>query len=200
MRIGIYGGTFDPIHLAHLLLADTAAEQLRLDRLHLVPAAQSPLKEHPPTAARQRLEMLHLAIGGDPRLHIEQYEIQRGEVSYTVDTLQHTAESYPDAELFLIVGADAAASFDRWKDPARICQLATLAIAYRGGVGPPPWDVVDRYLDDAGRTAVRNAAIDMPQIELAASEIRTRVAAGRSIRYRVPAAVAAYIAAEGLYR
>ena len=200
MRIGIFGGTFDPIHYAHLLLADIACEQLRLDGVRFVVAAQSPLKPRPPIDAKHRLEMVRLATGGDARFSVDDQEIRRQGVSYTVETLRAVRAELPQAELFLLVGADSLHQFASWREPGSILELATLAAAYRGGFVLPNFEAIEHVATAEQLDRCKDSVIHMPQIELSGSEIRARIAAGQSIRYRTPAAVAAYIAAQGLYR
>src|SRR5690606_35099434 len=126
MRIGVFGGSFDPVHYGHLLLAVTAIESLGLDELRLIPAAQSPLKPHGPVAsATARLDMLRLACGGTERLIVDGRETDRGGVSYTVDTLEELRQQFPDAELFFLMGADALASIRQWHEPQRLLRWAT---------------------------------------------------------------------------
>lgn len=136
MRIGILGGTFDPVHGGHLALARAAIRRLRLDRVLFVPARLSPLKEACPTPAKHRLAMLRLALKGMKRARIETLELRRPGRSYTVNTLQVLKRKYPDAELFLILGKDAARDLRRWKDPAGIRCLATVSVFPRPGLHP----------------------------------------------------------------
>ena len=201
MRIGIFGGSFDPVHLGHLLIAMHAWEQLRLDELRMVPAAQSPLKPigvHAGT--EQRLEMLRLAISGTDPLRIDDSELRRGGVSYTVETLAAIRLAQPAAELLLIMGADSLASITRWHQPERILQLATLAVVRRGGMPAIDYSVLESLANRQQIEHCRDAELSMPMIELSSSELRQRVAEGRTIRFRTPRAVEAYIAAHGLYQ
>lgn len=187
MRIGVFGGTFDPPHLGHWLAAVDAVEALALDEVIWVPAAQQPLKAGVVSAdAVHRLAMTRLMVQGDQRFRVDAVELERGGLSFTVDTLRDYRERYPDAALFLLLGSDAAASLPKWREPEGIRALAEIAVLTRGGeaVGLP-----------AGVRAVPTRRVD-----LSATEIRERVAAGRSIRGFVPDAVAAYIAAHGLYQ
>ncbi len=189
VRLGIFGGTFDPPHLGHLLAAVDAVERLTLDRLLLVPAAQQPLKLGVVTAAAaDRLAMTRLLVDGDPRFAVDAIEIERSGLSYTVDTLAAYAASYPSAERFFLAGEDVLRTFERWRDPARLLQLATLVVMTR---------------DDGGeRSLAPEGAMRVPtrRIDISSTEIRARVAEGRSLRGFVPESVAAYIAAHGLYR
>jgi nicotinate-nucleotide adenylyltransferase len=190
VRLGLFGGTFDPPHIGHLLAATDAVEQLSLDRLLLVPAAVQPLKGDSIRATpAQRLAMTTLLAGDDPRLAVDPIEIERTGLSYTVDTLLAVARREPDAERFLLVGADVLESFAKWREPARVLELATLVVLRRGGepVRLPPSD----------REIV---VLPTRRVDVSSTEIRGRVREGRSIRGFVPDAVAAYIGAAGLYR
>jgi nicotinate-nucleotide adenylyltransferase len=187
VRIGIFGGTFDPPHLGHWLAAVDAAEALALDEVVWVPAAQQPLKTGvSSTEAAHRLAMARLAVQGDRRFRVDALEMERGGVSFMVDTLRVYRERYPDAALFLLLGSDSAATLPKWREPEVIRVLAEIVVLTRGG------EAVDLP------TGVR--ALPTRRVDLSATEIRERVAAGRSIRGFVPDAVAAYIATHGLYQ
>lgn len=201
MRIGIYGGSFDPIHLGHLLVAETVRDTLGLDQVRFVPAAQSPLKQDkPPTAAKNRIEMVQLAVGGNPQFVVDGREIGRGGVSYTVDTLTEIASENPAAQLYFIMGADSLVDFSKWHEPKRICELATLIVVSRGGHGDPDWKHLAPYVDESQMSAIQSSAVKMAQIEISSRDIRSRVSRGHSIRYQVPAGVAAYITEQQMYR
>ena len=200
-RVGIFGGSFDPVHLGHLWIASAAAETLSLDVVRWIPAAVSPLKPHGPVASNDdRLSMVRLAIGGDPRFAVDDRELRREGVSYTADTVREIASDEPDAELFLIVGGDSVATFDRWREPESILETATLAAVRRGGEGQVPYPVLAPFCDAEGMKKIVASEIAMPAIELSSGELRQRISDGRSVRYRVPAAVEAFIAAEKIYR
>ncbi|WP_153556625.1 nicotinate-nucleotide adenylyltransferase [Roseimaritima sediminicola] len=201
MRIGIFGGSFDPVHHGHLLIALRAWEQLHLDHVRMIPAAQSPLK--PPgthAAASERLEMLRLATGGTDCLVVDDRELRRGGVSYTVDTLQELRDGEPSAEWFLVVGADSLASLPQWHRPERLLRLATLAVVRRGGQPPLDYGVLASLADAETIARCRAAEIRMPLIEMSSSDLRRRVAEGRTIRFQTPRAVEAYIDSHRLYR
>ena len=190
VRLGLFGGTFDPPHVGHLLAASDAAEHLALDRLLFVPAAVQPLKGDTIHAtAAQRLAMTELLAGDDPRFAVDPIEIRRTGLSFTVDTLTAVAAREPGAERFLLVGADVLESFTRWREPARVLELATLVVLRRGD--EPVW------LPPSEREIV---VLPTRRVDVSSTEIRSRVRAGRSIRGFVPDAVAAYIGAAGLYR
>lgn len=200
-RIGIFGGSFDPVHFGHLILADSCREALQLDEVRLIPAATSPLKPRGPVASDEdRVTMLKLALGGTSGLVVDTLEIDRGGVSYTIDTVAMIAQQEPAAELFLMIGADSVASLDRWHRPADLLRSVRLAVVSRGGHQPLDLDHPRSLLNDAERAEFQPLVIEMPEIELSSSELRDRVAQGRSIRFRTPRAVEAFIAAQGLYR
>jgi len=201
MRLGIFGGSFDPVHFGHLLLAEYCREHCGLDRVWLMPAAVPPHKRQQRlTLDRQRVEMLELAIAGHSALEVSTAEIDRGGVSYTVDTLQTIAEQRPDAELFLLMGGDSLEDLPGWRRADEVCRLATPVIVRRHG-SPEPDVQVLAEVASAGRLAdIARQVAPMPRIELSSSEIRRRVAAGQSIRYQTPRAVEEYIRASGLYR
>ncbi len=201
MRLGIFGGTFDPIHYGHLLLAESCREALLLERVLFLPAAVSPLKQDtPPAGTQQRLQMVRLAIGGHEPFVVSSFEIDRGGVSYTVDTLQAVRQEHPHDELFFLLGADALESLAQWYQPAEICQLAQLVPVNRGHQSAVKPEQLTPPLTPETVSQILAHQVSMPAIELASTDIRQRVAQGMSIRYRVPPAVEAYIRAEGLYR
>lgn len=195
MRLGIFGGTFDPPHVGHLLAASDAIEHLKLDRLVFVPAAQQPLKVGRVAApAVHRLAMVRLTVGPDPRLEADSVEVDREGLSYTVDTLRDFAGRYPSAELFFLVGADVLSSFAQWRDPHTVLELATLAVMVRGAESEGAARDVDAAL------AARATFIPTRRIDVSSTEIRDRVQSGRSIHGFVTDAVAEYISSHGLYR
>jgi len=201
MRIGIFGGSFDPVHIGHLWIAEAALETLRLDEVRWIPAATSPLKQGGPVASEEdRLQMVRLAVSGCEGHLVDDCEIKRGQISYTVDTLETLTSEDPDAEFFLILGADSLASFHRWHKPERILQLATLAVVGRGGEKPIDLTMLGGLADQESIEAIHQSVIKMPLIELSSSEIRGRIAERRSIRFRVPHAVEALIDSQNLYR
>ena len=199
-RIGIFGGSFDPIHLGHLLFAEFCREQAALDEVRFIPAAQAPHKGEACAESRQRLEMTRLATLGHAAFVVDACELERGGKSYTVETLEGIAEREPENELFLIMGADSLRDFPKWRAPERIVQLATLLVVRRGGESDPPWDAVRELLGDAGVEAARALSVGFPAIELSSRSIRERIRSGKSIRYQVPRAVEEFIRQSGLYR
>ncbi len=192
VRIGVFGGTFDPPHVGHLLLASDARDALDLDRLIFVPAAAQPLKADKPAiaSAGDRLEMVRLAVADDANYQVDDAEINRKGLSYTVDTLEHLAGRYVGAELFFLLGQDAFGAFKQWREPQRILQLATLALMMRSGAG----DVAE------WRKAERVVMVSTRRVDVSSTEIRDRLRAGKSIKGFVPEGVERFIDARGLYR
>ncbi len=197
-RIGILGGTFNPPHLAHLVCASEAAAQLGLERVLLTPVALAPHKqaEQDPGPA-VRLELCRLAAAGDERLGVCDLEVRRGGSSYTVDTLRELHAQTPEDDLTFIVGGDIALGLPSWREPERVLELATLAVAEREDAAHG--DVAER-LRASFPDAPPPVFFDMPRLDISSSQIRRRVAEGRSIRYLVPDPVAEHIARGRLYR
>ncbi len=201
MRIGIFGGSFDPVHYGHLLLAESAREQLSLDEVRLIPAAQPPHKtDQLISPGNQRLEMLHLAVGGHDALIVDSSELDRGGVSFTVDTLQQIADAQQAATLFLILGADSLHDLPQWREPERICQLAIPTAVRRAGSPPVSVLPLQPLVSPERLQEFAEHQIEMPVVELSSTDIRQRVRQGRSIRYRTPRAVEEFIATHRLYR
>jgi nicotinate-nucleotide adenylyltransferase len=197
-RVGVLGGTFNPPHLGHLLIAQEALHQLGLDRVLLMPVATPPHKEaHGDPGPEARYAMCQLAIDGDERFAASDLEIRRGGSSYTVDTLRALHGTYPEAELTFIVGGDMAASLPTWREPSEVVSLARLAVAEREGALRA--DILERLATIPG-AAERVEFFDLPRIDFSSSLVRRRVAAGQPITYLVPDPVAEYIAQHGLYR
>lgn len=197
MRIGILGGTFNPPHLGHLVCAQEAHRELGLDQVMLVPAGippHKPVEEDPGTD--QRLKLCRLAIDDDERFVVSDLELRREGPSYTVDTLKELSLRGSDNELFLILGGDIAAGLPEWREPERVLELATVAIAQRRGTARA---AVQRALDQL-RGGDRARFFQMPRIGISSTMVRRRVRAGQPIRYLVPEGVAEYIDAHGLYR
>jgi nicotinate-nucleotide adenylyltransferase len=197
-RIGILGGTFDPPHIGHLWLATLAADALGLSRVLLMPAARPPHKGKKAVSnAADRVMMTRLAISGDPQLDLSLVEMERPGPSYTVDSLVALRASLGGACLVLIMAADSLAEIDTWREPDRLLELAEWAVGPRPGSELPERAAL---LERFGPAASRIHLLDGPSLDVSSSEIRRRVAAGRSIRYLVPRAVAELIADRGLYR
>jgi nicotinate-nucleotide adenylyltransferase len=200
-RIGLFGGTFDPIHIGHLLIAEAAREQLGLDQVRFIPAAHAPHKlEQPATAGKQRLEMIRLAIGGHPHFASDDRELRRGGTSYTVDTLAEIKREIPEAELVFLLGSDSLDELHTWREPRRICELAFLGVIARGGHPPPDLMKLREFLPESQHADLTSHLVTMPQMEISSREIRKRIAQGRSVRYQLHPAVEAYIDARQLYR
>jgi nicotinate-nucleotide adenylyltransferase len=217
MLLGIFGGSFDPVHNGHLALARACHEQAALDEVWFTPTAIQPLKQNGPHATdAQRIDMLNLAIenllsepatrhpakpaaGCPPRprssWQVCTLEIGRGGLSYTVDTLRQIRIELPDARLFFLVGADALRDVPRWREPEEIFRLATPLVVRRAGQSDPDLTVLARLCVDDNKPRL----IEMPALDISSSEIRRRLAHGEPIDHLVPAEVAQYIAAHGIY-
>ncbi|MFW6171181.1 MAG: nicotinate-nucleotide adenylyltransferase [Planctomycetota bacterium] len=199
-RLGIFGGTFDPVHYAHLLLAETCREQCELDEVWLMPAAKPPHKvKHEASPAQHRLEMLQLAVGGHDCVRASTLEIDRGGISYTVDTLEAIHQQLPRTELFLLMGADSLEDLPHWRAPTRICELSVPVGVRRSGLPEPSLQPLRHLVDPQRLAQFGRWQVSMPMMELASSDLRTRVGKGLSIRYRTPRAVEKYIEAHELY-
>ncbi len=196
-KLGVLGGTFDPVHIAHLILGETAREQLGLGKVLFVPAGQ-PWRKAGRTiaAAEHRLAMLRLAIEGNPAFEVSMLEVERPGPSYTAETLTELEGEEGGVELFLVVGEDSLADLPNWREPERILQLATIAVAAREGEARAA-GTAERGLPGLPERVVW---LKMPLIEISATAIRERVRQGLSIRYLVPDAVERYIQENGLYR
>ena len=192
VRKGLLGGTFNPPHVAHLIVAHIVREALGLERVVLVPTNIHAFKGEGEASARDRAVMAELAVAGDSALEVDRIEVRRGGVSYTVDTLRELREREPDTVWHLIVGDDNLAEVRQWRDFERLPDLAQIVVVSRGTA-------------DGGTEAAepafggRQARVRVPALEISSTAVRRRVAEGRSIRYWVPPAVEAYIAQRGLY-
>jgi nicotinate-nucleotide adenylyltransferase len=205
--LGVFGGTFDPIHIAHLAVAEEAAEALGLDRVLFVPAGEPPHKPGVPvTPGSDRLAMVELAVAGNPRFVVSRVELDRPGPSYTADTLAllagggaGTAGSELPA-LHLIVSAEAFAGLPTWHEPRRVLELARFIVTPRDGYPDATPDALATWFPDRPDLADRAIYLDGPRLHLSASTLRDRAAAGRSLRYLVPDAVCGYIGDHALYR
>ncbi|MGB7769073.1 MAG: nicotinate (nicotinamide) nucleotide adenylyltransferase [Verrucomicrobiia bacterium] len=189
MKLGLFGGSFDPIHFGHLLVAQAAIEELGLDRLFFIPAAQSPFKpENQPAPASRRLQWLRLALAGKTNCEVDDQEVRRGGVSYTIETVRDYANRFPRAELFYLIGADNAAKLNEWREANELARLAQFVVTPRPGEGPvkfpPPFH---------GRT------LKGFPLAVSSSQIRERVKAGLPIEPLTPPTVAEAIRAARLY-
>lgn len=187
MRIGIFGGSFDPVHLGHLIVAEAAADALSLDEVRFVPTARQPLKEaESQSRVEHRLAMLAAAIEGNPRFRMDTIEVERGGTSYTIDTLRTLRDTFPQDELFFLIGADAARTLPSWREVGRLPEFATIVSLTRDGMEAPRHPVIAQSLR-------------VPAIDISGTDIRRAVTSGRSIRYVVPESVRLYIATHRLY-
>ncbi|AMV35929.1 nicotinate-nucleotide adenylyltransferase [Planctomyces sp. SH-PL62] len=196
MRLGVYGGTFDPIHLGHLILAEQCREACRLDRVWFVVANEPPHKRGAKrSAVHHRIEMTRLAIAGNDAFEVSEIEATRPGPSYSVDTLAQIREERPEDELFFLIGGDSLVDLPTWRQPDQIAATATIVVANRPGsdVEPPPASLF-------GPDARPLQFVSIPPIGIASQGLRSRLAEGRSIRYQTPRAVEAYIEAHKLYR
>ena len=192
MKLGIFGGTFDPVHHGHLIVAEYVRETVGLDRVVFIPTMISPHKaETPISAAVHRLAMLREGVKPNPFFYVSDMEIERGGVSFTVDTLRLLGEAHAGDELFLLIGADNLRDFRTWKEPGEIVKRARIIVMNRPGFAAPgddlslPKDVIQCLV---------------PSIDISATEIRRRVQKGLTIRYLVPLSVSRYIDRQRLYR
>jgi nicotinate-nucleotide adenylyltransferase len=201
MRRGILGGSFDPLHYGHLLLAERCRESCQLDQVWFIPAATAPHKRHqPPLAAAKRVEMLELGIAGHPAFAVGRQELERGGISYTVDTLEQLHRQSPEVRHFLLLGADSLRDLPQWRDCRRICELADIVAVRRGTDPAPNWGPLQAFLGQEADQLLRRHDVEMPRIDLSSSDIRAAVADGRSVRYQTPRAVEMYILTQQLYR
>ena len=198
-RIGVFGGTFDPIHLGHLVAAEEARAALDLDEVIFVPAGRPWFKDgRPLTDAGRRLAMVELAVAGHERFRVSDVEVRRPGPSYTVDTLEELRFGLGEAvELYLIVGTDVLADLVRWQCPGRVVEMATIVGMRRPGAQE---FALERLTGVSPAAPSRTLIVDGPLIEISGADLRRRVAEGRPIRYMVPEAVEAYIREHRLYR
>ncbi len=193
MRLGLFGGTFDPIHVGHLVLAEQCREACGLDRVWFVVAGEPPHKRGVErTAARHRLEMVRLGIAGNSGFEVSDVEVEREGPSYSVETLAQIQAERSGDELFFLIGGDSLVDLPTWREPERIARLASIVVVNRPGArGEVP---------DFGIDAKPILSVAIPPLEISSSDLRRRLASGKSVRYLVPAAVTAYIEAHKLYR
>jgi nicotinate-nucleotide adenylyltransferase len=190
MKIGLFGGSFDPVHLGHLLVAQAAREELGLDRLFFIPAAQSPFKpDSKPTSGADRLRLLRLALAGKTWCELDEQELHRGGMSYTIDTVRNYAQRFPQAQLFYLIGGDHVLKLPSWREAGELAQLADFVVVPRPGEKEIPFPKPFR-----GRT------LKGFPLAVSSSEIRSRVKIGQPIDYLVPAVVAEAIGGAGLYQ
>ena len=192
MRIGIFGGTFDPVHHAHIIIVEFVRLDQRLDKILLVPSLISPHKQNEPVSdAADRLAMLQEAVKSSKALEVSDIEIKRGGVSYTVDTVRAIAEEHPKDQLFVLIGSDNLAEFHTWRDPAEILRMARLVAFRRPGYAE----------DHTGNPLLKDVIMcDVPGLNISSTQVRHRVAEGMSISLMVPEGVEKYILEHGLYK
>jgi nicotinate-nucleotide adenylyltransferase len=196
VRLGIFGGTFDPPHMGHLLAASDAFEALSLDLLLFVPNAQQPLRGLAHASGEDRLNMVRLLVNGDPRFGVDEVELNRKGLSFTVDTLEALARRYPGSNLMLLVGEDAALNFQKWRNPERVLQLASLILLTRNTAS-----VAQEAVGRSGGGDLLSGAVTVPsrRVDISSSEIRQRRALGLSITGFVNESVQKFIEQRGLY-
>ena len=190
-RIGLFGGTFDPVHYAHLALAHSALRAFALDQVRWIPTGEPWQKGWAITAAAQREAMVRLAIEGQPQFVLDRIEIERSGPSYTLDTVRALAAAQPQTEWVLIIGQDQYAGLHTWRDWPQLLGLVTLAVANRPGPVAAPDPEVQRFA---------HKAVPLPMLDISSTAIRQRVAAGQDITQLVPPSVARYIETHRLYR
>lgn len=199
MRLGLFGGTFDPVHVGHLAIAEAARSHLGLDRVVFIPAGQPPHKDPADvSAAADRLAMVRAAIADNPGFAVSDLEIRRPGRSFAVDTLAAFASAEPEAERHWLLGSDSVTELHTWHDPARLFDLTTFV-----GLARPGWsrEDVDRWLaEQPPDRRPRLLFVEVPLLDISSSALRRRIARGESVRYLVPDGVRQYIAARGLYR
>ncbi len=187
LRIGIFGGTFDPIHAGHLIAAKAALNQLSLDKLYFVPTASSLGKVHSASAA-QRAQMVELAIHGEPKFALSMADINRKSPTFTIDTLHDFASKFPRAKLFFLLGADAFANIENWKDSAALFDVATFVVITRPGYESP--------LKTSASSCIN---LKIEAIDLSSSEIRELLASHQNVESKIPEQIKTYIETHGLY-
>lgn len=209
MSLGVFGGTFNPVHLAHLRLAEAAREALALERVLFIPSADPPHKSHDLASAAQRLEMVELAIASNPSFEALDLELRRAGPSYSIDTLHALSELYPGQALWFLMGTDTLAELDTWREPEALFGLANIAVVGRPGSTRRSLESLLPGRLAAGFVAgpdglqhgsgheIRSVAFS--PLDISASDIRRRIGRGASIRYLVPDAVAEYIDKNRLY-
>jgi len=201
MKIGILGGTFDPVHIGHLIIAETVRDAMGLDKVCFIPAATPPHKRgREITPAEHRLEMVRLAIECNHAFELSDVELRRGGVSYSVETLEHLKATLDaEAEFFFIIGADTVPELPTWKDINELLQLCTLVVAARPGFRMEDLLSEDLALDPDARDRVFRHFIDAVRVDVASTELRARLAEGKTVRYMIPQEVENYIRAKELY-
>jgi len=198
VRVGVLGGTFDPVHLGHLAIAEEVRIKLDLDRVIFIPAGQPRLRaDEYLTPAIDRLRMVELATGDNPRFQVCDIEIQRSGPTYTVDTLVELGQRFgPDTSLYFIVGADILGQFHRWKDPEKVLEACHLVVVSRAGHQDDDWP---EWFQGADSAKDKVTQLEIPMVDISGTEIRRRASLGESVRHLVPDLVAEYIQDRKLY-
>lgn len=197
MRLGILGGSFDPVHIGHLALARACQQQAKLDEVWFVPTSVQPLKQHGPHATdAERIEMLRLATAEEAAWRVCTLEVDRGGMSFTVDTLRQLHEELPNAELYFLIGSDALRDVAHWREPREIFRLATPLVVHRAGEPQPDLTTLRSNCTQSTLPQV----IDMPELDVSSTKIRRRVAKEEPIDELVSPPVAAFVHQHGIYR
>jgi nicotinate-nucleotide adenylyltransferase len=198
-KIGLFGGTFNPVHLGHLIIANIFLEEAGLDEVVFIPASVSPFKIENDEIldSEQRLKLIDLSINNNPNFSVSDYEITKGGISFTYETVKHFSEIYSDAALYWLIGGDQYKSFHKWKNYKKILENANLAVAFRqGSFLKADSDNINKHLSSPNNILFLNS----PIIEISSSEIRERIKSGKSIKYLVSYEAEKYLLEKNLYR
>ncbi|WP_313128663.1 nicotinate-nucleotide adenylyltransferase [Anaerocolumna sp.] len=197
-KIGIMGGTFNPIHIAHLILAESAYEQLQLDKILIMPSKKPPHKLHEPIVSdHHRKEMVRLAIDGNPHFEMSSMELDREGITYTADTLQQLTKDYPENEYYFILGWDSLQQIEKWREPDTIFRLAHIVAAGRYHSSKDKIEDQVHHLNKIYHGKIH--VLEIPNMDLSSEMLREYIKSGKSIRYYVPSQVEQYIRDHGLY-
>ncbi len=197
-KIGILGGTFDPVHTAHLMIADHAASDLSLDQVYLMPTGKSPHKDEASiTPISHRVNMIELAIAGNPKLALSTFELEDPEISYTYRTAERLSTAYPDTDFYYIMGADSLIHFRDWVHPEIISRHFRLAVAVRDGADSA--DLLSLAADYDRLFQTQISVLSVPNFSISSTDIRNRIAKGLSVRYLTPDPVIEYLKTHRLY-
>lgn len=198
-KIGIMGGTFDPIHVGHLIMAEAAYENFELDKVLIMPSGNPPHKKNEVCATtRQRVAMTRLAIENNNHFELSLIEVERKGFTYTYETLEELKKNYSNAEIYFIMGADSLFSFEKWKNPEIICQNSIILVAVRYNLSSQEMDAQIKFLSEKYNADIRK--LNTPNIDISSKMIRTKVAMKKTIKYFVPNDVENYIYINGLYK
>ncbi|MCI1306244.1 MAG: nicotinate-nucleotide adenylyltransferase [Lachnospiraceae bacterium] len=199
-KVGIMGGTFDPVHIGHLILGEAAYRQFDLDRIEFMPAGNPPHKRHREGRASdgERVEMVRRAIASNPHFTLSRREMNADGYSYTYRTLETLCTEHPDTDYYFIIGADSLFDFETWREPQRIVRACTLVVATRNQIAPEVFDrEIQKKRDQYGGTFLK---LDTPNLDIASSHLREMIRRGESVRYYIPDSVIDYILLNGIYR